>query len=79
MSRVVCHKAAHPKANRFPFELKWKAARGGRIGVRMQNVKEKEYYKKKIVEMVGKIENLETLKRIYRLAEYLYVHNKEET
>lgn len=31
-------------------------------------------YKKRIVEMVEKIENLAFLERIYRLAEYLYIH-----
>lgn len=39
--------------------------------------KEKEYYRQKIIEMVGKIQNLEFLKRIYRLAEYLYINKKE--
>ena len=31
-------------------------------------------YRRKIIEMVEKIENLEFLERIYRLAEYLYIH-----
>lgn len=38
---------------------------------------EKEYYRQKIIEMVEKIQNIEFLKRIYRLAEYLYINKKE--
>lgn len=34
----------------------------------------KEYYRKLIVEMVGKIHSEKLLCRIYNLAEYLYVH-----
>ena len=44
----------------------------------MENLKEKTYYKDKIVEMVGKIENPIFLKRIYQLSEYLYIHKKEK-
>lgn len=40
----------------------------------MCEVKENEYYREKIVEMINKIGDKELLKRIYRLAEYLYVH-----
>lgn len=40
----------------------------------MGEVKENEYYREKIVEMINKISDKELLKRIYRLAEYLYVH-----
>ncbi len=32
-----------------------------------------EFYKQKIVEMVEKINNQDILKRIYELAQYLYV------
>lgn len=32
-----------------------------------------EYYRKMIIEMVGKIENANYIKRIYKLVEYLYV------
>ena len=39
---------------------------------------EKEYYKKKIIEMLEKIENLAFLKRIYELSEYLYIHKEEK-
>ena len=38
------------------------------------NENEKEIYREKIVEMVGEIESLEILKRIYQLTEYLYIH-----
>lgn len=38
---------------------------------------EKEYYQQKTIEMVEKIQNLEFLKRIYRLVEYLYINKKE--
>ena len=34
-------------------------------------------YKQKIIELIEKIENQEVLKRIYQLAEYLYIHKKE--
>lgn len=44
----------------------------------MESLREKEYYKKKIIEMVEKIENPESLKRIYQLAEYIYVNKKEK-
>lgn len=37
----------------------------------------KEDYKALIGEIVGKIENPLVLKRIYQLAEYLYVHKNE--
>ena len=42
------------------------------------SLREKEYYKEKIIEMVGKIENPIFLKRIYQLSEYLYIHKKEK-
>lgn len=32
-----------------------------------------EEYKKKIIEMVEKIQDISLLKRIYKLAEYLYI------
>lgn len=38
----------------------------------------KEEYRKKIIEMVEKIENVAILKRIYKLTEYLYIHKKEK-
>lgn len=34
-------------------------------------------YRCQIIEMVGEIESLTILKRIYQLTEYLYVHKKE--
>ncbi len=34
----------------------------------------KEYYKQRIVEIVNKIGDAGLLKRIYNLAEYLYIH-----
>lgn len=40
--------------------------------------REKNYYKKKITELVEKIENLAILRRIYQLAEYLYIHKEEK-
>lgn len=40
----------------------------------MKKSNEKEIYKKEIIEMVKKIEDLEILKRIYQLVEYLYIH-----
>lgn len=33
-----------------------------------------EWYREKIVEMVGNIEDEKILKRIYELAEYLYIY-----
>lgn len=36
-------------------------------------------YKRKITELVEKIENPEILKRIYQLTEYLYVHKKKRS
>ena len=44
----------------------------------MNFLKEREYYKKKINEMLEKIENVEFLKRIYNLIEYLYIYGKRE-
>lgn len=38
----------------------------------------KEFYKQKITELVEKIENPAILKRIYQLAEYLYIHKQEK-
>lgn len=35
-------------------------------------------YKKKIIELVEKINNQEILKRIYELAQYLYVRQDEK-
>lgn len=35
-------------------------------------------YRKKVVEIVEKIDNLAALKRIYKLAEYLYIHKTEK-
>lgn len=40
-------------------------------------MEEKEEYKRKIIELVEKIENPAILKRIYQLAEYLYIHKEE--
>ncbi len=42
------------------------------------NENEKEIYRKRIVEMVGKIEDQSILKRIYQLAEYLYIRKKRK-
>lgn len=42
------------------------------------NFREKDYYKQKIIELVEKIENPAILKRIYQLAEYLYIHKQEK-
>lgn len=44
--------------------------------MKVQN--DKDYYKEKIIEMVEVIENPQTLKRIYQLTEYLYIHKKKE-
>lgn len=38
----------------------------------------KEEYRKKVIELVEKIENPCFLKRIYQLTEYLYIHKKEK-
>lgn len=35
---------------------------------------ESEHYRKEIVDIVDKIKDAELLKRIYNLAEYLYIH-----
>lgn len=35
-------------------------------------------YKRKIIELVEKIENPVILKRIYQLVEYLYIHKEEK-
>lgn len=37
---------------------------------------EREYYKKKIHEMIEKIDDEKSLRRIYKLVEYLYIHVK---
>lgn len=42
------------------------------------NFSEKKYYKEKITELVEKIENPAILRRIYQLAEYLYIHKEEK-
>lgn len=42
------------------------------------NFREKDYYKDKITELVEKIENPAILRRIYQLAEYLYIHKEEK-
>lgn len=36
----------------------------------------KEYYRKLIIEMIGKIHSEKLLCRIYNLAEYLYIHKE---
>lgn len=41
------------------------------------NTKEKELYRKNIIEMVESIENVEILKRIYELTEYLCIRKKK--
>lgn len=41
-------------------------------------MEEKEEYKRKIIELVEKIENPAFIKRIYQLAEYLYIHKQEK-
>lgn len=43
-----------------------------------ESLREKNYYKDKIIELVEKIENPAILRRIYQLAEYLYIHKKEK-
>lgn len=37
-----------------------------------------ESYRKEIIKMVEKIENPAILRRIYQLAEYLYIHKEEK-
>ncbi len=44
--------------------------------MRKSNTKEKELYRKNIIEMLQKIESVAALKRIYQLTEYLYIHKK---
>ena len=39
---------------------------------------DKEEYRKKIIEMVEKIDNMALLKRLYQLAVYLYVHKYDK-
>lgn len=36
-----------------------------------------EFYRKRIIAMIKRIEQADLLKRIYDLAEYLYIHKKE--
>ncbi len=43
----------------------------------MENFEEKEQYRGKIIELVEKIDNGEVLKRIYELAQYLYVYKEK--
>lgn len=43
-----------------------------------ENLREKNYYKDRIIELVEKIENPAILRRIYQLAEYLYIHKEEK-
>lgn len=50
------------------MENKWK---------KEQEAQKVQDYKALISEIVGKIENPAILKRIYQLAEYLYVHKNE--
>ncbi len=38
---------------------------------------QRDIYKKKIVEIVAAIENVNMLKRIYQLAEYIHIHKIE--
>lgn len=45
--------------------------------MKKSNTKEKELYRKNIIEMVESIENVEILKRIYELTEYLCIHKKK--
>lgn len=40
-------------------------------------VSQRDIYKKKIVEIVAAIENVNMLKRIYQLAEYIHIHKIE--
>lgn len=42
----------------------------------MGELKEKEFYQKKIIELI-RLMNVEQLKRIYKLAEYLHVYKLE--
>lgn len=46
--------------------------------LRSKSFNEKEFYKEKITKLVEKIENPTILKRIYQLAEYLYIQKVEE-
>ncbi len=43
-----------------------------------ENLNKKNFDKEKIIELVEKIENPAILRRIYQLAEYLYIHKEEK-
>lgn len=44
---------------------------------RVRIMENKDYYKREIIELVEKINNPEILKRIYELAQYLYIHKEK--
>lgn len=46
--------------------------------LRSKSFNEKDFYKEKITKLVEKIENPTILKRIYQLAEYLYIQKVEK-